>query len=328
MSILKALEASAGTPAALATLVSVEGSSYRRPGARALFLPGRKIGSISGGCLEEDVRLRAEKVLQTSRSELIAYDTTQENDLIWGLNVGCRGVVGVFIERLAATRPHWVRALAIDIDLGRPVHLGVVYGGAPPGVFGTYLAAEIPALASGTRVFVERIAPPPALTIFGAGDDAIPLARMAKLLDWKVTVVDARADLAKRDRFPEADAIIVTPAGSMDEHVEIGDSSYAVVMTHRFDEDLALLRILLGRPLSYLGLLGSRGRAERLLARLHQEGAYLDPAALQRLCAPVGLDLGATTPEAIALSILSEMQCRQAGRVPLPLRDRAGTIHG
>jgi xanthine dehydrogenase accessory factor len=151
---------------------------------------------------------------------------------------------------------------------------------------------------------------------------------MAKVLGWRVTLVDSRRALANRDRFPEADSIIVTPPASMDEHVGFDGGSYAVVMTHRFAEDLDLLRILLARPIRYLGLLGSRGRAQRLLGLLRQEGATLDPAALEALRAPVGLDLGATNPEAIALSILAEMQCRQSGHAPVPLRDRAGSIHG
>jgi xanthine dehydrogenase accessory factor len=325
-SILQTLRFTDGEAAALATLVSVEGSSYRRPGARALLCPGHRVGSISGGCLEEDVRLRGERVLHSGRAELATYDTTQENDVIWGLNTGCRGVVQVMIERIPAVRPRWVCALENRLEQGCPTDLAIVYDGAPATVLGTYLGTEVPAYQG--RVFRERIEPPPSLTIFGAGDDAIPLARMTKLLGWRVTVVDPRRAYANRERFPEVDATVVTPAGSMDEHVEFDSSSYAVVMTHRFTEDLGLLRILLSRRLHYLGLLGPRSRTDRLLTQLRQEGAALDPLAIQRLCAPIGLDLGGTSPEAIALSILAEMQCHQSGRTAVPLRDRAGSIHG
>lgn len=328
ISILAALRAAEGVVGALATLVSVEGSSYRRPGARALVLPGRRVGSISGGCLEEDVRLRAERVLASGKPELVTYDTLQDNDLVWGMNLGCPGVVRVFIERVPAARPAWMHAVAANIEAGRATELAVVYDGGPPAARGTFLAAEPLATAAAAQVFRQRVEPPPPLVVFGAGDDALPLVRMAKVLGWRVTLVDSRRAMANRERFPEADSIIVTPPASMDEHVGFDGGSYAVVMTHRFAEDLDLLRILLARPIRYLGLLGSRGRAQRLLGQLRREGATLDPAALEALRAPVGLDLGATSPEAIALSILAEMQCRQTGHAPVPLRDRAGSIHG
>ncbi len=327
-SILTALKAAEGTEAALATLVAVAGSSYRRPGARALILPGRRVGSISGGCLEEDVRLRAERVLATGNPELVTYDTTPDNDLTWGMNLGCPGVIQVFIERVPAARPSWMRALMGNTEAGRPTDLGIVYGGVPPAAQGTFLAAELPPAAPAAQIFRERVEPPQPLVVFGAGDDAVPLVRMAKVLGWRVTLVDSRRAMANCDRFPEADAVIVTLPASMDEHVGFDAGSYAVVMTHRFAEDLELLRILLARPIRYLGLIGSRGRAQRLLGRLRHEGATLDPTALEALRAPVGLDLGATNPEAIALSILAEMQCCQSGHAPVPLRDRAGSIHG
>ena len=114
----------------------------------------------------------------------------------------------------------------------------------------------------------------------------------------------------------------------MDEHLEIDPHSLIVIMTHRYAEDLKLLGILLVRPFRYLGLLGPRNRAERLLSQLRQDGASLNADSLRRLCAPVGLDLGGSTPESVALSILAEIQCCQSGRVPVHLRDRTDAIHG
>jgi len=323
-SILAALEGGAGQPAALATLVSVQGSSYRRPGARALGLPGgRKVGSISGGCLEEDVALRLQGVLESGIPRIVTYDTTEESDLVWGVGLGCQGVVQVLLEPIPVSRPRWIGVLAANLREGRATELAVTYGGVPAERWGTALRDEAEFLGRDGN-FAERVEPPPRLILFGAGDDAIPLARMARQVGWRVTVVDSRPAFAARARFPEADAVVVAAAGTIDEHVEMDAGSFVVVMSHRFAEDLNLLKVLLGRPLAYLGLLGSRPRAERLLARLNEDKIPIDPATLRRLFAPVGLDL----PETIAVSILAEMQCRLTGRDPKPLRERTAAIHG
>jgi len=327
-SILAALGGVEGQPAALATLVSVRGSSYRRPGARALLVPPSvKVGSVSGGCLEEDITLRLQSVLASGVPQLVTYDTTAENDLVWGVGLGCQGIVQVLVERVPAARPGWIAALAANLREGRGTDLAVTFAGRPPEQWGTALGtASVSPPAAG--VFTERIEPGPRLVIFGAGADAQPLGRMAQEVGWRVTVVDSRAAFAVRERFPEADAVFAIPAASVDEHVELDAGTFAVVMSHRYQEDLNVLRILLGRSLAYLGILGPRKRTERILSQLEAEGAVIDPDTLRKVCAPVGLDLGATTPETIALSILAEMQCRLTGRAPIPLRERNAAIHG
>ncbi len=327
--ILAALAASPSEEAALATLVSVEGSSYRRPGARLLVLRGgRRAGSISGGCLEDDIILRANRVLRSGRPEIVTYDTTGENDIVWGVGLGCRGVVTIFIEAISVRRPRWVSALAENQAARRNTRLVVAFDEAFADHRATYIEDDAP-LATGTlHVFEQLIVPPPSLILFGAGDDVQPLVRLAHELGWRVTVVDSRAASATAARFPEADAIVVATPDELRGELKIDEETFVVLMTHRFAEDEKLLRKLLPRPLAYLGVLGPRQRTDRLLAQLAAEGLAANPDTLKKLCAPVGLDLGSTSPETIALSILAELQCCLSGRTPIHLRDRHAPIHG
>jgi xanthine/CO dehydrogenase XdhC/CoxF family maturation factor len=326
----------------LGTLVTVDGSSYRRPGARLLrTADGRRIGSISGGCLEEDVLIRAGQVAADGRPYLVVYDTTPENDLIWGAGQGCRGVVRVLLERLPP-RPSWAVVLAENLNTGRPTDLEVVWEADDPVELGTDLKGVrsyiVPSAAEGTMydltpsksrsVFVERIDPPPALFIFGAGDDARPLAGFASELGWKVTVADPRPALVTTERFPNAALLGAGPADTLVERASPAPGSLAVVMTHQFAHDLRLLRDLLPLPLAYLGLLGPKSRADRILEALEAEGRAVTPAMRTGLRAPVGLDLGAETPEEVSLSIVVEMQIVLSGCNARPLREKKGRIHG
>ncbi|HVW21995.1 MAG TPA: XdhC/CoxI family protein [Opitutaceae bacterium] len=324
--ILGRLEAGGPAPRVLATLVSVEGSSYRRAGARALFeADGSRLGSISGGCLEEDIRERARSVAASGRPEVALYDTTSENDLVWGTGAGCHGVVRVLLERLPA-RPGWAARLAENLLAGRPTDLAVVWQSEETGALGTFLAGELPA-AGAAGIFRQTVPPAPALAIFGAGDDAQPLARGAAELGWRVTVADPRPAFATADRFPAA-ARIVAPADELAARVAPAPGALAVVMTHHYVHDLPVLRGLLPRPLAYLGLLGPRQRAERILSDLAAAGLAVTPAMRARLHAPVGLDLGSDGPEEVALSILAEMRAALSGRDGRPLRERLRPIHG
>lgn len=313
----------------LATLVTVEGSSYRRPGARLLVdANGRRTGSISGGCLEEDVLTRARRVLATGEAETVTYDTTSENDLIWGAGLGCHGVVSILLEKLPA-RPDWAVALAANFVARRPTDLAVVHRAGQPAGLGTRVvaAAAGPSSPAAAAIFLERVPPPTALVIFGAGDDAQPLARLAKELGWHVTVADPRAAFATPSRFPEADAFVVAPAEELVTRTQPDSDTLAVVMTHHYVHDVPLLRDLLARPLAYLGLLGPRKRAQKILADLTAAGCAFAPERSGHLHAPVGLDLGADTPEQVALAIMAEMQAALNRRDARPLRERAGPIH-
>lgn len=317
--IFTALDSAAGKPAALATLVRVEGSSYRRPGARLLLLPDdTRLGSISGGCLEEDVMERARRVLASGEPELAVYDTTAENDLVWGVGLGCQGVVRIRIERIPAERPAWVAALRANLHARRDTALVV-------GAHGTRLAADT---APAPDEFHEIIPAPPALVICGAGDDARPLATMANQTGWHVTVADARPAYASAARFPEADAVLAAPIPELVAQLRFDARTFAVVMTHRYADDRNFLSALLPRDFAYLGQLGPRTRTDRMLSELKADGLVLTDGVLAKLHAPVGLDLGGTTPETVALAILAELETRLNGRAPGHLRDRPGPIHG
>lgn len=311
----------------LATLVSAEGSSYRRPGARLLLTAnGMRIGSISGGCLEEDVLARARRVMDSGQAEIVTYDTTSENDLVWGVGLGCHGVVRVLLEKIVP-QPGWARVLAANFARRRPTALAVVHGGADTSYWGTRLAAPGDC-ADPDALFLEEVAPPPALVIFGAGDDAQPLARMAHELGWEVTMADPRAASAQAVRFPTASRLVVAPAERLVADVNPGPDILAVVMTHHYVHDVPLLRDLLPRPLAYLGLLGPKQRATKILSDLTASGLVITEEQRTRLHAPVGLDLGADSPEQVALSILAEMLAVLKRRDARPLRERRRPIHG
>ncbi len=315
-------------PAVLATLVTVEGSSYRRPGARMLVTAnGSRIGSISGGCLEEDVLVRARAVAASGRAEVVIYDTTSENDLVWGVGLGCHGIVQVLLEKISA-RPAWATALAENLSARRPTELVSVWHGTAHFPLGTQLSGDISTPPTEVRCFHETIQPPPALTVFGAGDDALPLVRLAKELGWQVTVADPRPAFATRERFPLADRCLHAPAGELVRHVAPETGALAVVMTHHYVHDVPIVRDLLPRPLTYLGLLGPKKRAGKILGDLAAQGLSITAESRERLHAPVGLDLGAETPEEVALAILAEMQAVLAGRDARPLRERQQPIHG
>ena len=324
--IVAALLSPGASPAVLATLVKAEGSSYRRPGARLLVSgKGLRTGSISGGCLEEDVMARAARVHATGRPDAVIYDTTSENDLVWGVGLGCHGVVRVLLEPVPA-QPPWARALADNFARRRTTALAVTHGGEDLATWGTRLAAPGDC-ADPDRLFLEMVAPPTSLVVFGAGDDAQPLARLAKELGWQVTIADPRPAFATAARFPMADALIVAPADQLAQKAAPGADALAVVMTHHYVHDVPVLRALLARPLAYLGLLGPRKRADKILEDLISQGATITPEQRARLHAPVGLDLGADSPEQVALSILAEMQSVLTQRNARPLRERAAPIH-
>jgi xanthine dehydrogenase accessory factor len=326
--ILKALGKAPCESAALATLMRVVGSSYRRPGARLLVLNGGEcVGSISGGCLESDMRMRAKTVIQKQRSELVVYDTTEENDLVWGLGLGCQGIITILVEWMPTTRPRWLSLLAENLAARRSTELTIVWHQKSAAHVGTFLQDEAPKSPIGAEIFRDVVRPPPSVTVFGAGDDVRPLVRLSKVAGWHVTVVDSRAAYAVHSRFPEADKVIFSTSEYLDECRNLDSESFVVLMTHRYTQDRGILPFLLKRRPAYLGVLGSRRRTEQLLGDLERH-RLVDPSNdLENLCAPVGLDLGGTTPETVALSIVAEMQCRLTGRIPIHLKDRNLPIH-
>jgi xanthine dehydrogenase accessory factor len=344
--ILTLLRADGGE-AVLATVVATEGSVYRRPGARMLATSdGPTVGSISGGCLEADVLERASR-LAVGECAVATYDTRSKADVVWGLGLGCEGVVTVLVERLSGL-PAWLEF----VDRGRAGVLATVFraSGRPPsgarltlvdGVVTTHgrwdadfaaVVADNARDADGSRtldrdgvsVFLEVVEPPPRLLVFGAGQDAVPLVRLGAQFGWSVTVVDWRPAFAVAGRFPGAEAVVLARPEAASALVALDERTSTVLMTHNYLADRELLAWLAGTPAAYIGLLGPRRRAERLLAEIGETPAS---ALRGRLYAPAGLDVGADTPDEIALAIVAEIQAARMGRSGGFLRDRAGAIH-
>ncbi len=360
-SILARLRQPAAFPAALATLARVRGSSYRRPGARLLLTAdGARTGAISGGCLEDDVLVRAAAVAAGGAAQAVTYDTTAENDLVWGVGLGCHGVVDVVVERLTTDNLGWATVVREAFDQQRDAALAIVFQADMRYLLGTHAAlsgngplwtkekatayepglqqalkekrshcARLETLAGRPWVFFEYVSRPNILIIFGAGDDAQPLCRMAADLGFSVKVVDSRPMYATKKRFPDAEAVFVAKADELSRGIPDAERTACVVMTHHYVHDLPYLGWAFRQAkVPYIGLLGPRQRAEKILGDLAAGGLEITPAMRSRLRAPVGLDVGATTPESVALAVLAEIQAVLAGRDGRPLREREGAIHG
>lgn len=351
--------ASAATKTVLATVVDVKGSSYRLPGARMLIAEnGEMFGTVSGGCLEADVLERAQKVLQTGAPHVFTYDTTAREDSVFSLNMGCRGVMRVLLERpnetlidffrtVKKTRRSGLVATCIERNEKSKNHCRaghrLLFDGEKMAAtdFDPQTTAKIlPACAAAIsgkhsthfinengEFYLEYIAPPVSLVIFGAGFDAVPLSETAKALGWRVAVVDHRAAYADEKRFPRADQIIVTRPEHLPENLSMDETAVAVVMTHNYAHDKEILRFLLNKNLRYVGALGPRRRTENILAELSAAGASFSAEQLENLHAPVGLDIGADTPETIALAVVAEIKSVLSQRRGGFLRERKGSIY-
>ena len=358
----------AGKRAVLATVVDIQGSSYRLPGARMLIADTQwTAGSVSGGCLEGDVVLRAREALARNRALVVTYDTTSDEDIVFGVGLGCRGIIHVLIEPVdpepsapdlsrfihdcISKRETGLVATVVRVNGESTALTGTrlvrnARGATQSNIADAALEAEIAdyiarlhpgdashiarfeADAGEVQVFVETIRPPLPLVIFGAGHDALPMARLAKELGWHVSVVDHRPAYATRERFPLADEVIVATAQDIAQRLRLDGTMAAVIMTHNYLRDLELLKLLLPSPVRYIGLLGPKRRADELVSELERESLAFTAAQRERLYAPVGLDVGAEGPEGVALSVLAEIQAVVAGRRPGHLRERKGSIHG
>ena len=371
LALWRELEA-AGADYVLATIVAVQGPSYRKPGALMLLTAdGRRAGMISGGCLEAQVASRAWWL--TENGPTIQRYSTAEEDGDRPYGSGCGGVVFLLLERRINSSPLLVAierafdlrarlAVATVLDgrhLGRRAFAGPEPGssGPPqPGVARS-LADSLQALAdlslargesidteiadgeTKTRAWVDYRVPRPGLAIFGAGDDAQPLLKLAKELGWYVSIADGRSQLVTRERFPDADQLAVLaikdfPGISSDASQQafggVHREDAAVVMTHSFEQDSKILACLLAMdtPPAYIGVLGPQRRTYELLS---EAACLLNlPASasaaqverwLARLHSPTGLDLGAESPATIALSVLAEIQQFRTSATALPLRN-------
>jgi xanthine dehydrogenase accessory factor len=346
----------------LATVVAVEGSTYRRPGARLLISEERWLaGGVSGGCVERDLLKRA--FFRTEREPaLIEYDSRSDEEG-WAPALGCNGLVRVFLERVTSgatlhpilTPARWMRAgtggvLATVVRAPRAAAVGKhlvlsASGDVASTLEDAGLRAQLErdaraalverwsmvrgyAVQGGTaEAFIEHVAPPPQLVVFGEGYDAPPLCALGVALGWDTILVSSRRTIAGTGASPRCDELVVCGPEEVAARVDIRSGAAAVVMTHNVEHDLAILDALLRSPAGYIGLLGPRRRAEKLLARLEASQGPLTAESRARVFSPVGLDIGADGPEEIALSIAAEIRAVAAGRRGGLLRDARGPIH-
>lgn len=330
---------------ALATVVRVHGSAYRRPGARMLIdARGATLGLVSGGCLESDVAQHALRVLKTGRSELVRYDTR--------LLFGCDGALEILVEKLndeffsaaqnCLNKRHALLAATVFKSTDDALPLGTQpILAADGGIFNDALPEDLlsqsrTALSdksarpvwycSGeSEALLHSVEPPIQLYVFGTGPDIVPVCVLAAQLNWRVTVI-ARAAPQVLALPPNCEIGFAAPEELA--HTIVADArTAAIVMTHNYGRDLAYLAPLLRLPLLYIGLLGPRGRRERLLCDLAELDGALDLTDCVNLYSPAGLDIGAEGPHEIAFSMLSEVKQVLAGRAGGSLRDRQTNIH-
>jgi xanthine dehydrogenase accessory factor len=330
-------ERAPATPTAcvLATVVATAGSTYRKPGARMLIMAdGRYLGLLSGGCLEADLKIHAQEVMDSGVPRAVEYDMRGPDDILFGIGAGCEGAMRVLLEPAgagspaaaalaaagAATQTGYSQSL-VSVHESADLPLGT-YDAAPPLPSALIQAAAqslkdcmsrgVDAQDGGarTRAFVQFLAPPPHLLICGAGPDAQPVVSAARALGWRVSVVDHRPAYAVAADFPGADVRPCDPQ-SLRTTVDLQRCHAAVVMSHHLSSDATYLRELAqaGVP-AYVGLLGPEARRSRLLQELGPLGETLK----SRLRGPVGIDIGAVTPEGIALAIVSQIHAWLAGR--------------
>ncbi|MEP6810544.1 MAG: XdhC family protein [Chthoniobacterales bacterium] len=288
--IIRAWEAQRGEPVALATLVRTHGSSYRRPGARMLIgADGTRVGSLSGGCLEDEVTSAAQAVLRSGVPVLLEFDTRRR--------FGCHGQIEIFIE---VANESFVSELR-DALAQRRTRRAVTIFEKEVGQLGSRFLSAEEAIPDGA--FLQEIAPPIQLILFGHGPDSAPLGAFARELGWSVLEVEQATDLLQ---------------------IATDDRTAAIVKSHNYGRDCAALRHLLSLDLRYVGLLGPRRRREQLLGDLADSGASIHA----QLFSPAGLDLGAETPAEIALALIAEIQTTFADASGEALRERKTPIHG
>jgi xanthine dehydrogenase accessory factor len=322
-----------GERLALATVVSVRGSSYRRPGAR-LLVPedGSPIGLISGGCLEEEAARLAREALDLDAPLLVTIDHSSEGDELWGMGLGCRGVIEMLAEP-PGMAAQTLDALAAARREGRATYLLTGLDGERSELTATEADAlgerAALAVAHGRPTLLgdavlDPILPPLHLVICGAGPDASPLAAAGARHGWRVDVVDPRRPFLRQDRFPGARLLDADPASAA-AATGAGEWTAVVVMSHDYLRDAAFVEGFLGCGAIYLGVLGPRDRTERILAELPTAASDADLAILH---APAGLDVGADGAEQVATAIVGEILTVLHGRSGRPLRERSGSIHG
>jgi len=343
----------------LATVVKVRGSSYRSPGARMLIRnDGRWTGSISGGCLEGDALRKARTVMRSEKPQLVTYDTMDDENNSLGVGLGCNGIIDVLLEPLnhdnnAIDRIKYFTAfekLSVvatifrsekdDSLLGQQLWINDengVSGNILHEILREQVSEELILVAEGNKaktkcynenqleVFFEILEPSIDLQIYGAGFDAKPVVDMAKTLGWNVSVFDECIAHLAPINFPNADAVSLCQREASDFKVKIKPYSAAVLMSHSFEYDYSIFKRIITTDIKYIGILGPKKRAVKIFDKLKDEGIQLPE--MHRIHSPIGLDIGAETPEEIALSIVTEIQAKFSNRSGGFLKYRKSPIH-
>jgi xanthine dehydrogenase accessory factor len=333
-----------GKPIAIASVISIVGSAPRSVGATlAITAAGDIAGSVSGGCVEPAVIEVGLKTLRTGQPKLLSYGITEEQN-VEQIGLSCGGQIEVFVERLAN-----LEALAAALKAQQAIVRAVVISGAADSGVTAGASMLIPAQGDvvgrsgdaalddavaakardllredesamatleiaeqAAQVFFAVYPPEPTLIIVGAGHITIPLSRLAKTLDYRVTVIDPREAFATRERIPDADELMLEWPDEAMEQLPISSATAVAVLTHDDKFDVPALKAALNSPASYVGAIGSRGTRERRDRRLREAG--VTDEQLGRIHGPIGLDIGARTPEEIALAILAQIVAVRRGK--------------
>lgn len=361
--IIKAYESAKGfgIKTALATVVKVEGSSYRQPGARMLVTEeGILTGAISGGCLEGDALRKALLCINQQQNKLITYDTSNEDDVEFGVQLGCNGIVHILFEYIDETKQDSPISLLKKLEEERrDAAVVTVYslkrnqeqiGTAlfyREGVTNCnndnalQLLSDVETVIQNRvsmikhvdikelnhEALIEYIAPSLQLVIAGAGNDVQPLVKAASLIGWDVLVGDGRATHALPQRFPDAKQVFQVKPNELIAEIDVDASTCFVLMTHNYKYDLALLKLLLETKVPYIGILGPKTKLNRMFDDLQQEGITITEAQLDRIYGPVGLDIGAETSEEIAVSVVAEIKAVISGKTGTSLKFKTQKIH-
>lgn len=325
---------------------------------------GMLTGAISGGCLEGDALRKALLALHENRNKLITYDTTDDDEAVIGIQLGCNGIVHILFEPLNTGEPNALdllkkaTATRTDTVIATLFALGknkaqpgtvlcvqqdseIVYGNPGTDLKRSLLAdAHFALTAQGSSIktyspenmpevqaFFQLIHPPVSLVIFGAGNDAMPLVSIAHHIGWETTVIDGRQTHASRKRFPHCDHIRVAKADEALQGIHTDHLTVFVLMTHNYQYDIRILKQLIPQPAVYVGILGPSKKFERMLDDLNAEGFEAAAQDLEKIYSPVGLDIGAETAEQIALSVAAEIHAVLAGRDARSLKQKTGPIH-
>lgn len=351
----------AGLKTALATVVRVEGSSYRQPGARMLVTEtGQLTGAISGGCLEGDALRRALLSIEQQQNKLVTYDTSNEDDIEFGVQLGCNGIVHILfepidylqennpiflLEQLTSKRENAVMVTLFSLDRSK-IQPGttLLYREADQFTTGFALdglteniqtvlttessvSTQLQMTEYSLEALVEFIPPPVRLVIAGAGNDTMPLVEMGVLLGWELIVADGRKTHATRKRFPSAKEVLVIKAGELTNAVSPDRYTVYALMTHNYNYDLEALKILLAADPVYIGILGPRKKFDRMLDDLAKDQITITTEQLEYIHTPIGLDIGAETSEEIAVSIIAEIKAVLSDKKGMSLKLKTEKIH-